>query len=297
MKSINPRFSMLLIMACALVVACTPQASLPLDPTADLVKTAPAPTVTPADTVASLTTPITTSALPPALAEVSATPIAFLCPGDGRPEEEWQCRENSEAGTRHCTAVDPSQNLRCYEDLDYAFALTLPLNWSASVSEQQRPPFTPGTAVKTHRFLGQQGETVLDVFQAGAQDLTDWLADRRRLSPLLFPETELNAIVAGRPAVVWVECPQGYHSMAALAVGAGEHVYWWRYFAYSDVGMLSLHEMWNSFRFSSETVAPVEIPERIWQEALFGCSQTSAPTARDLYLSQAFKFSFEIPKN
>jgi hypothetical protein len=107
-----------------------------------------------------------------------------------------------------------------------------------------------------------------------AVDLERWLASaQRRSGPSLFPQTELNASVAGRPAAIWVDdCPSQYFSSVGLVFSDGRHIYWWWHFAfYEEAGMLPLRQMLDSLRFGEETAVPAEIPEEIWQEALQGC--------------------------
>jgi hypothetical protein len=217
--------------------------------------------------------PIVSPAAVKPLSPTAAAP-SFLCPGDARPDEAWQCREVAGDGVRRCTA-GPDQEHRCYEDLDHRFALSLPTGWSAAVTERHT---FPGTMVKRHQFSDLSlGHAELAVFLAGGQELNAWLAARQQTSPGLFPLSESNAHVAGRPAAVWLDCPQGYHSALVLVTGDGEHVYWWQHFAYVESGVLPLRALLDSFRLSPEAAVPAAIPDPLWQEAVAGCSQSQAP--------------------
>jgi hypothetical protein len=232
-----------------------------------------------AEAFAELLASLTFGSAPPltAVLPTPTSPPSFLCPGAEWPDAAWECRENPATGIRQCTAVDQEEAPVCFEDRDHPFALLLPPDWSTHLVLRQEGynPFHATVIVKKQTFLHYDyGFSDVAIFMAGGQSLERWLASaQRRSGPSLFPQTELNATVAGRPAAIWVDdCPSQYFSSVGLVFSDGRHIYWWWHFAYDDeTGMLPLRQMLDSLRFGEETAVPAEIPDDIWQEALQGC--------------------------
>jgi hypothetical protein len=256
-------------------VAETPVAQT--TPTISPTKTAvPLPTATatpiPPTPTGELPTPTATATEPP------ATPVA-LCPGAVASDLAWACEEDSRDGVRYCTAVDPEQNLACYEDMDHPFALLLPANWWNDVTVYQR--FTimnRDQIVKDHDFIFYEehpngdGGTKLSIFAPRERSLTSWLIVKQRTMPMLFSITEPNIRVAGHPAALWtIDCSPPWYREIHIALHNGEYVFWWRHYAFNETGILALRQMLDGIRFGEETAVPATIPDDIWQEALYGC--------------------------
>jgi hypothetical protein len=258
-------FSTLFI--CLLAVACNGQTAI--------VEPQPSPeSLSPARGLDEVTEPaMQPSASPAAVEPLSPTTAAvpFLCPGDARPDEAWQCREDSGDGVRRCPGAAPERKLHCYEDLDYRFALSLPAGSSATSTGVLQEPQFGGAMIKRHLIQHAQGHTDLVVLLAGGQELDAWLITKQGRNPLMFPVTVPNAAVSAKPAVIWFNCSDGLTLIDAV-VSDGEHVYWWRHVACYPGGVLLLRQMLDSVRFSPEAPVPADIPEQIWQQAQAACS-------------------------
>jgi hypothetical protein len=251
---------------CLLAVACSDQTTV--------VESQPSPGSLPAPALAPAVEPATQPVVSPTAEEpLSPTTAAasFLCPGDARPDEAWQCREDSGDGVRRCTGAAPDRKLHCYEDLDYRFAVSLPAGSSAASTGVLQEPQFGGAMIKRHLIQHAQGHTDLVVLLAGGQELDTWLITKQGRNPLMFPVTEPNAAVSAQPAVIWFNC-SGDLTLIDAVVSDGEHVYWWRHVAYYPGGVLLLRQMLDSVRFSSEAPVPADIPEQIWQQAQAACS-------------------------
>lgn len=265
----------LVVMVLVGLVACTIQEATPLGSELASVETTPTSDEIPTtDETAEPTTTATPTPPTPTATEVQISPTAeptFLCPGKVLPEEEWECRDRA-GGARSCVTANGAQELRCYEDLDHPFALLLLANWSANVANQEQSGF-PGTIIKEHDITIhddaqlESAAAKLSVFLPGEESLTDWLTNRQRVSPDIYPITETNASVAGHPATIWInDCSPQFYRDVQVVVHNGDHVFWWRHYAFNEAGVLALQQLLDSMRFSEETAVPAETPDDIWQE-------------------------------
>jgi hypothetical protein len=286
MKSLNGYiYPWLLVMALTILVACAEPESTPAAAEARVTETAePTTTATPSPptptATAVLPTPTATATEAPPTVESTSTPLPVaLCPGEVGAELTWTCEENSRDGTRRCTAVDPEPQFACYEDLTHGFALSLLNNWTTGAEVYQRPPYRERDKfVKYHDiFFNNDNEELEDaftrllIFVPTERNLADWMAIKRWISPDMFPITEINASVAGHPAIIWINNCSPFYRDVEVLVHNGARVFWWRHYAYREAGVLGLRQLLDSMRFTEETAVPSEIPDEIWQEALQGC--------------------------
>jgi hypothetical protein len=217
-----------------------------------------------------------------AVTEPPSAPVA-LCPDEAAQNGAWTCEETSRDGTRYCTAVDPEQNLACYEDLDHFFALLLPVDWVTDTTVYQRfshRPYPPSQMmVKDHQIIIYDddkrygdGVTIVRIFVPVDRTITSWLTHRQRSNPGQVSQTRTDITVAGQPGAIWLnDCSPQYYREVHIAVHNGERVFWWQHYAYNEASIVALRQMLDSLRFGEETAVPAEIPDDIWQEALRGC--------------------------
>jgi hypothetical protein len=244
------------------------------EPTATATLTTPTPTAT-----AVLPTPTATATEAPPTVEPTSTPLPVaLCPGEAESELTWSCEENSRDGVRYCTAVELEQQFVCYEDLTHSFALSLAAEWTTFVTVYQRPPHRETNQIVIDHDVSFYSNNQLDggvklsVFVPREQSLANWLTNKHRVSPDVYPITNPNARVAGHPAAVWkFDCSPQWYREVQVAVHNGERVFLWRHYAFNEAGVLALRPLLDSMRFSEETAVPAEIPDELWQEALDGC--------------------------
>jgi hypothetical protein len=284
MKRVTVRvITLLIFLVLVFLTACRIQDAAPADSDTAATATASLETV---ETSAPSSTPTTTITPTVPLATLQATqtpadtPPTFLCPGANQSEEAWQCRESAAGGTRQCRTVNEDREQRCFEDLEHPFALPLENNWTISLNQTNDPDVArvTGTIVKAYDLVVYDDEGLdsawnrVSIFFADGRELADWLTDRQRISPSLFPATAENALIHGRPAAIWInDCsPQFYRDIGAV-IHNGERIIWWQHYAYNEAGIVGLRQMLDAIRFTDAPAAPAEIPDEIWREALQGC--------------------------
>ncbi len=273
------------VIALTVLAACTKPKSTPAAAEARVTETAvpttaatPSPPTPTATAVLPTPTPTATELPPTVEATSTPTPVA-LCPGEAGAELTWTCEENSRDGTRRCTAVDQEQHYTCYEDLTHGFALSLMNDWTTGAEVYQRPPYRERDKfVKYHDiFLNNDNEELEDaftrllIFVPTERNLADWMVRQRWVSPNMFPITEINASVAGHPAIIWINDCSPYYRDVEVLVHNGARIFWWKHYALREASFLGLRQLLDSMRFTAETAVPTEIPDNIWQEALQGC--------------------------
>jgi hypothetical protein len=114
----------------------------------------------------------------------------------------------------------------------------------------------------------------VDIWITSEPTLAAWLEQMNRMTgPELFPLLEPNATVGDHPAIIYITGLDSPETMLAVVFSDGIHVYrLWHTMSCSRDTLKIVRQMIDSIRFSPAP-APAELPEDIWQQALYICAQ------------------------
>ena len=162
---------------------------------------------------------------------------------------------------------------------DYGqLTLQYPVAWKRETTIAQPVPFSdPEAIIKRETFTWASGGIDLDVWAARELPLDEWLEWYGKTRYEL-PITQPNATVGGHSAVVFVE-EGGIKSLTAF-FSDGKYVYRLWYSLASEQGLEAYWELLNTFAWSREDIASVQIPESIKKsaqqafEAAAGCKDS-----------------------
>lgn len=149
-----------------------------------------------------------------------------------------------------------------YADADYAFSLQYPSTWRAEITIDVRHPSPqPEWILRRHTFVGTAGAFDLDIWAAQDMELTAWM---KWLGGITTPflVTEPNAMVAGYPAVAFVE-----NEMLTVIFSDSKYVYrLWYTALYTASGLHSYQHLLNTLQLHESLTVGAQMSQSVIQD-------------------------------
>ena len=193
--------------------------------------------------------------------------ISAFRPGLPSPQGDLSGDRCGNVNSDPLSSSNPLVGWQPYSDPDYEFTLEYPARWMVKKNIFQPEPLPdPDAILKRLTFTGAEGIIDLDIWLSHGRDLSDWLewyGQTRYKLPITHP----NAMVGGRPAVVFLQKGVAVDMMATFFTD-GDYVYRvWYTITHNEAGLQAYKHMLDTFVLPKGKAIVAQLPEGVEGEA------------------------------